>query len=108
MAPLLSLPVYEFILQPLYRELLPRIKVNRHFLSVIISVYPIVRGLGLGSMEYKQIVEAINLFISLYHSVIPSAPLLYESLELMQIEVRIDIPVLEADYNSFGFLASRY
>ena len=83
MAPLLSLSVHEFILQPLYRELLLRIKVNRHFLSVMISIYPTVRDLDLGSMEYEQIVEAINLFVSLYHSAIPSVPLVGKSLELI-------------------------
>ena len=91
----------------MYRELLLRIKVNRHFLSVIISAHPTVRGLDLGLIEYEQIVEAINLFVSLYHSATPLALLLYKSLELMQMEVGIDIPILKADYKSFSFLASR-
>ena len=91
----------------MYRELLLRIKVNRHFPSVIISAHPIVRGICLGSIEYEQIVEAINLFVSLYHLATPSALLLCESLELMQIKVGIDILVLKADYKSFGYLASR-
>ena len=49
----------------------------------MVTTHPTVVGLGLSSIEYKQVVEAINLFISLYHSPTSSAPLLNESLELM-------------------------
>ena len=85
MAALLSLPVQESILKPLYQELLPRIKVNRHFPSVMVTAHPAVRVLGLGSMEYEEVAKVINLFLSLHHSLTPSAPLLYKSLELMQV-----------------------
>jgi len=37
----------------LYRGLLPRIKVNQHFLLVMISAHKMVGGLGLGSIEYE-------------------------------------------------------
>ena len=104
MAPLLSFPIHKLILQPLYQELLPRIKINRYFLSVMVTAYPTVAGLGLGLIEYEQVVEVINLFISLYHSPTLLASLLNESLELMQVKVGINTPVLEADYRSFGFL----
>ena len=80
MAPLLLLPVFESILKPLYQELLPRIKVNRHFPSAMVTAHPTVGGLGLGSMEYEQVAKEINLFLFLYHSPTPSAPSLRESL----------------------------
>ena len=65
---------------------------------MIVTAHLTIAGLGLSSIEYEQVVEAINLFISLYHSPTLSALLLNESLELMQVEVRINTPVLEADY----------
>ena len=51
-------------------------------------------GLGLGSIEVKQITEARNLFITFYLSQTPSSQLLRDRLELMQVEVGIDLPVL--------------
>ena len=57
-------------------------------------------------MEYEQTIEAINLFVSLYQSATPSAQLLKDSLELMQVEVGLDIPVLEANYKKFGYLVT--
>ena len=74
----------------------------------MIYAYTAVGGLGLGSMEYEQTMEAINLFVSLYQSATPSAQLLKDSLELMQVEVGLDIPVLEADYKKFGYLVTCY
>ena len=68
MAPLLSLSVHKLILQPLYQELLPRIKVNRHFPSVMVTAHLTTVGLDLSSIEYEQVIEAINLFTLLYHS----------------------------------------
>ena len=104
---LLSLPVQSSVLQPLYHDLLSRLKVNQHFPSVIISTHETVEGLGLGSMEYEQIVEAINLFVSLYQSPTPSVYLLHDSLELMQVEVGLNSPVLETGYKKYGYLVSQ-
>ena len=106
MALLLLLLVTDFVLQPLYQELLPRIKVNRNFPQIMIYIHITVGGLGLGSMEYEQTVKAINLFISLYQSAISSTQLLKDSLELIQVEVGLDISVLEADYKKFGYLVT--
>ena len=51
-------------------------------------------------------VEAINLSISLCQSATLSARLLKHSLELMQVEVGLDIPVIEANYKKCGHLAT--
>ena len=74
---------------------------------MIVTAHLTVAGLGLGSMEYERVVEVVNLFILLYHSSTPSAPLLNESLELIQVEVGINTLVLEADYRLFSFLATK-
>ena len=64
-------------------------------------------GLRLGSLEYEQIVEAFNLFISLYYSATPTENLLVDSLKLMQIELGLDSPILEADYLVVGYLVTK-
>ena len=73
----------------------------------MVTAHPTVAGLGLGLIEYEQAVEAINLFISLYHSPTPSALLSNKSLELMKVDVRINTSVLEVNYQLFGFLATK-
>ena len=72
----------------------------------MIYAHTIVGGLGLGSIEYEQTMEAINLFVSLYQLAMPSTQLLKDSLELMQVKVGLDIPVLEADYKKFRYLVT--
>ena len=62
------------------------------FLKQMIIAHPVLGRLGLGSLEYEQVVEAFNLFISLYHLATPTANLLVDSLELMQIESGLDSP----------------
>ena len=53
-------------------------------------------------------VNAINLFVSLFKLDTPSSKLLKDSLELLQVEVRLDYPVLEQDFNKYRFLVSLY
>ena len=64
-------------------------------------------GLGLGSIEVEQMIEAYNLFIILYLSLTPSTPLLKDSLELMQIETRLDSLVFEENYSDYRYLVTR-
>ena len=106
MTPLLSLLIIKSVLYPLYRELLPRIKVNWNYPTIMISVHKAVGGLDLGSMEYEQTVEAINLYVSLYKSTTLLANLIKDSLELIQVEVGLDCLVLELDYKKFDHLVT--
>ena len=55
----------------------------RTFPKYMIMVHPTVGGLGLGSLELEQMVEAVNLFISLYLLPTLSSNLICDSLELM-------------------------
>ena len=73
----------------------------------MVTNHQTIAGLGLGLIEYEQVVEAINLLISLYHLLTLLALLLNESLELIQIEIRINTQVLEVDYQSFSFLVTK-
>ena len=73
----------------------------------MITAHPAVGGLGLGSIEVEQIIEASNLFVTLYLSQIPSSQLLRDSLELMQVEVGLDCPVLEENYLDFRYLVTK-
>ena len=72
----------------------------------MISIHSVVRGLGLESLELKQTVEAINLFVALFQSDTPSSKLLIDSLELLQVEIGLDYSVLEQDFNKYGYLVS--
>ena len=73
----------------------------------MITAHPAVGGLGLGSIEVEQIIEASNLFVILYLSQTLSSQLLQDSLELMQVEVGLDCPVLEENYSDFGHLVTK-
>ena len=72
----------------------------------MICLYSTVDSLDLNSMEYEQTVEVINLFVSLYQSVTLSTNLLRDSLELTQVEISLNSPVLEADYKKFAHLVT--
>jgi len=104
MALLLSLPLESKILQPLYRTLFLKLHINRNYLSVIITVHLALGSLGLKLIKIEQIIESINLFISLCISITPIVYLLRESLEMMQLESGLLQLVLELDYKSFGAL----
>ena len=58
----------------------------------------VVEGLGLESIEMEEVAEVLNLIISLQSSPTLSAPLLTESLELLQLEVGLEYPVLEKEF----------
>ena len=79
--------------------MLPKLKVNRYFPVSIITAYISVGRLGLNSLKNELLVEAIRLLTSLYLSSTLSAFLLKDSLELLQLKVEIDLPMLEADCN---------
>ena len=83
MSSLISLPIRSNLLGSFYRKLLPRLKVNRNFLVIIVIAPESIGGLGLPSIETQQIVEAIDLILSLYNSLSLVKYLLRESLELL-------------------------
>ena len=66
-----------------------------------------IGGLGLLSIETQQIVEAIDLILSLYNSLSPVKYLLSESLELIQLESGSVNPVLEENYEKYKGLITR-
>jgi len=59
----------------------------------------VVGGLGLGSIEMEEVVEVLHLIISMKLFPTPSALLLTESLELLQLEVGLECPVLEMEFS---------
>ena len=95
---LLSLSLKSSVLQPLYRTLLPKIKVNRNFPIVITLVSVALGELGLPSLEVEQVLEVIDLMISLYNSPTPAKFLLRDSLELLQLESGLVQHILKSDY----------
>jgi len=94
------------ILQPLYQNLLPKIKVNRHFPCTMATSSSIIRDLGLLLLEVEQAVEMISLVMSLLPSSVVTSFYLRESLELLQLESGIDSPILEADFDKLSFLTT--
>ena len=61
-----------------------------------------IEGLGLYSLEQQLLIEVIGLLTLLSLSSMPSVVLIRDSLELLQLEAGISLPVLEADYSKFG------
>ena len=106
MAPFTNIHLHSNILQPLYRNSLPKIKLNRHFPSTMAASSPIIRGLGLPSLEVEQAVEMISLVMSLFPASVATSFYLRESLELLQLESGIDSPRLGADFDKLSFLTT--
>ena len=100
-APLLSLPLSQSLLQPLYWLLLSKLKINRYFPAAIITIPASIGDLGLYSLEYESLVEVIGLLTLLSLYLTPSAVLIRDSLELLQLEAGISSLVLETDYSKF-------
>ena len=86
------------ILGLFYRTLLAWLRVNRNFPMAMIIAPLSVSSLGLSLMEVQQIVEVIDLFISLYNLLLLVKFLLRDSLELLQLESELITPVLEENY----------
>ena len=90
------------ILQPLFRALLSKIKINRYF-PLAITTSPIAIGsLGFCSLATEQFLSYISLITTLFHSSFPSNPLLHESLEYLQLECSLDYPVFHSPFNLFS------
>ena len=106
MAPFINLPLDKSVLKPLYSKLLPKLKVNQHFSSIMVQSVALIGGLGLPSLEQEQLADIVGLVISLFPLKSPTSYYLKESLELMQIEVGIDTPVLESNYKKYAHLAT--
>ena len=68
----------------------------------MITAYALVCRLGLNLLENESLVEVIRLLISLYLSSTLSTFLLKDSLELLKLEVGINLPILEVDYNKYS------
>ena len=99
MVPLLSLPIDSSILHLFCRNLLLWIKVDRNYHTPIIIVLVSFRGqLELPLIEVQQIVEAIDLLVSLFDSPTPTKFLIRDSLELLQLESGLIIPIPEENY----------
>ena len=75
---------------------------------VIISALVAISGLGLYSLKVESLVEAIGLLTSLHILPILSAVLISDSLELLQLEVGTEVPVLESDYSKFSRYITKY
>ena len=78
--------------------LLPKIKINRNFLTLMISVSTLLDRLKLPSLEVEEAVKAIDLIILLYNSPTLAKFLLQDSIELLELESGLIKPILESDY----------
>lgn len=107
MAPLLSLLSNSKVLEPLHQMLLPKIRVMRNFPKSVAIDHPTVGGLGLRLLEFEQIVDALNLFLTLCASPTPSLNAMIDSLELMQIVPGLESPVLETNHAKYGCLVTK-
>ena len=58
------------------------------------------------SLEIEQYVESIGLMISYFLSNLPISNLIKYSLELLQLEIGWDYPILLSNYNKLSFLAT--
>ena len=58
-------------------------------------------GLGLHSIEFESLAQAINLFVSLYTADTPTKPLLRVLIELIQLEAGVTGDVLSQDFSNY-------
>jgi len=104
MAPALTLPPTSNILHPFYRNLLPRLGINRNIPKELVEIPIYIRGFGMKSLEVEQCIESISLMISYFNSELPTNKLIKHSLELLQLETGYDSPILLSSYNKLSFL----
>jgi len=90
----------------LYRTLLPWLGVNCHYPVALQHAPAKYHGLGLPNLYWEQGVAALKLFLEFMNTSQPEQSLLQTSLELLQLEVGISSPILQADFHRWGFLAT--
>ena len=106
MAPFLNITTEDDPLKPLFQILLPKIKVNYHLPFAMIISPCSVCGLGFRSLTQEQFISCLELITSLYNSDSPSAILLTESIENLQIESGLSSLVLLSLYFTFHYLTT--
>ena len=104
MAPIVSLSPKQSVFQPLLSVVLTKMRTNKNFSSKTTTCHQVVGGLCLGSIEMDQVAEVMNLITALVPHPTPSSLLLIYSLELIQLDASLEMPVLEEDYSKCGFL----
>jgi len=90
----------------LYRTLLPRLGVNRHYPVALRHAPTRYHGLGLPHPYWEQGVATLKLFLEFMNTSQPEQSLLLTLLELLQLEVGISSPILQADFHRWGVLAT--
>ena len=81
-----------------------KLQVNWNFLLTIIKVPSNFSSLALSSIESEQVIEIINLLVTLFNTDAPSAYLLCKSLELGQIKLGLDMPILTSKKDSIWLI----
>ena len=88
----------------LHRALLPKLRVVRTF-PIVMRLCPLsLGGLGLHSIEFESLAQAINLFVSLHTVDTPAKQLLRVSIELIQLEAGTMGDVLSQDFDKYDGL----
>jgi len=90
----------------LYRTLLPRLGVNRHFPLALRHAPVKFHGLGLPHPYWEQGIAALKLFLEFGNTSRPESVLIQMSLELLQLEVGTGTLVFCADFSKWGSLAT--
>ena len=106
MVPALALQPSSNILQSFYRKLLLKIKVNYNVLLALIPIPSHLGGFNLRTLKIEQYIESIEIVISYFNSCLPTSKLLRQSLEYMQLESGLDVPVLLSSYKDFRILCT--
>jgi len=90
----------------LYRTLLPRLGVNRFYPLALRHTPVKFHGLALPHPFWEQGIAALKLFLEFGNTSRPEQTLIQTSLEYLQLEVGIGVPILLADFAQWGFLAT--
>ncbi len=90
----------------MYRTLLPRLGVNRHFPLALRHAPVKFQGLGLPHPYWEQGLAALKLFLEFSNTSRPESVLIQTSLELLQLEVGTGDLILCADFMKWGSLAT--
>jgi len=90
----------------LYHTLLPHLGVHHNY-PLALQHTPIkYQGLGLPHPYWEQGIAAVCLFLELSNTNRPESVLLQTSLEYLQLEIGVSIPILQADFARWGHLAT--
>ena len=89
------------IMWPMLKNFLPKSGINRHIRREVLYALPSSQGLGLKNLYINQGVQHVNEIIEHCWKNNMTGHFIQTSLEYMRLELGMDIPILESNYNKY-------